>query len=91
MARTVLLFIVLTTAMSIKIVHTAVVPSPPTVNLTQFRNAELQKHNQYRSKHDCQSIKLDNTLNAAAQAYAEKLASIHTLQHSQAAKDGKYG
>ena len=59
--------------------------------LTALRNAELAKHNEKRAIHGSPALTLNATLNTAAQAYAEYLATIFTLEHSAAAKAGNYG
>ncbi len=59
--------------------------------LPEFRNAELDKHNYYRSLHGCPPLTLNDTLNKAAQAYAEELGKTKTLTHSPAAKKATYG
>ena len=56
-------------------------------NLDTFRKAELHLHNQLRAKHHVPNLKLDPTLNDFAQKYAQKLASLGTMLHS----DGPYG
>lgn len=71
----------------LKVTHDA----PSDSYLANFRNAELIKHNADRSLHGSPAIVLNDTLNAAAQAYAEQLASTHTFTHSPAAKSGTYG
>ena len=42
----------------------------------------LKYHNFYRARHNAPRMSLDSSLNAAAQSYAEKLASQGTLVHS---------
>ena len=42
----------------------------------------LNDHNFYRARHNAPRMSLDSSLNAAAQSYAEKLASQGTLVHS---------
>ncbi len=62
-----------------------------TLDLTALRNAELAKHNQKRALHGSSALTLNATLNTAAQAYAEHLATIGTLSHSSQAQGGSYG
>lgn len=62
-----------------------------TLDLPALRNAELAKHNEKRAIHGSPALTLNDTLNTAAQVYAEHLASILTLEHSSEAKSGSYG
>ena len=62
-----------------------------TLDLTALRNAELVKHNQKRALHGSSALTLDATLNTAAQAYAEQLATLGALSHSSQAQGGSYG
>lgn len=82
-----LIILAVTCVFSLKVTHDA----PSDAYLADFRNAELARHNADRALHGCPSIVLNNTLNAAAQAYADQLASTHTFAHSPAAKNGTYG
>ena len=60
--------------------------------LKTFRQAELDRHNQYRAKHGSPLIKLSDSLNQAAQAYADQLKrQAKGINHSPQAKSGKYG
>jgi uncharacterized protein YkwD len=73
---------------SLSFVHTQV----DSTFLQSFRQAELAKHNEYRSRHGSPAVALSESLNAAAQAYAEKLAAAKSgLKHSPEAFSGKYG
>lgn len=79
-------------AICIYMTYGAVTPTQNlTLDLPSLRKAELAKHNYDRSLHKCSSIKLNDTLNRAAQKYAEYLASIQKCEHSPAAKNGNYG
>lgn len=62
-----------------------------TLDLTALRNAELAKHNEKRAIHGSPALTLNATLNTAAQAYAEDLATKGSFEHSAAAKAGSYG
>jgi glioma pathogenesis-related protein 2 len=67
--------------------------APTPAYFSDFRNAELAKHNYDRSLHGCVPLVISNTLNTAAQAYAEQLAlaNSNTLSHSPSAMSGTYG
>jgi uncharacterized protein YkwD len=82
-----LLFLVISSVFSSRMLQIYAIPP----NLVDFRTIELAKHNEYRALHGSPAIRLNDTLNAAAQAYAQALAAAHTLSHSPAAKSGKYG
>ena len=59
--------------------------------LTALRNAELAKHNEKRAIHGSPALTLNDTLNTAAQAYAEDLVTNGNFAHSPAARSGSYG
>lgn len=89
-----LVAVLLATSQSLQVAHQAVTincfPKPMT-DLTELRNAELQRHNELRAKHGSPALILDDALNAQAQAYAETLMQQGALQHSSAARNGKVG
>jgi uncharacterized protein YkwD len=47
-----------------------------------FQNDALRAHNEFRRKHHSPNLILNNDLNKMAQNYANKLAKIYSLQHS---------
>lgn len=62
-----------------------------TINLTNFRNATLTRHNTYRATHRSPSLAPTNSLNASAQSWAERLATSGTFEHSSASQRNNAG
>jgi len=58
-------------------------------SLDSDRQALLEQHNEYRATHGAPALQLDSTLNADAQAYAEKLLSGQASGHDEAELDAK--
>jgi glioma pathogenesis-related protein 2 len=81
------LLVVISAVLSLHLVKTAIIP----LTLADVRNAELAKHNLYRSLHGCAPLAINSTLNTAAQDYADQLSSAHNFAHSPAAMSGTYG
>lgn len=65
--------------------------SAPVIDLAALRAVELQKHNSYRALHGCPPLTIDDSLNTIAQDYANNIANISNLAHSDAAQNGSYG
>ncbi|XP_074057772.1 Golgi-associated plant pathogenesis-related protein 1 isoform X2 [Macrotis lagotis] len=57
----------------------------------QFAGDLLKAHNDYRRKHGCPPLKLDNKLNQEAQQYADALAITKVLKHSSDSSRGNCG
>ncbi|XP_036597480.1 Golgi-associated plant pathogenesis-related protein 1 [Trichosurus vulpecula] len=57
----------------------------------QFATDLLKAHNEYRRRHGCPPIKLDNKLNHDAQQYADALATTKVLKHSSESSRGNCG
>lgn len=55
--------------------------------IDEYRERVVKEHNQYRKKHCVSSLKLNNEITRSAQSYAEHLAKIDQLEHS----DGSNG
>jgi uncharacterized protein YkwD len=73
------LFLIASVA-SLSLVHTQV----DSAFLQAFRRAELARHNDYRAIHGSPAVALNESLNAAAQKYADKLAAAKSgLIHSR--------
>jgi glioma pathogenesis-related protein 2 len=89
MYKPILLLVVLATAMSLQIAHTPT--QSLSLDLPTLRSAELAIHNADRALHGCPALKLDASLNSAAQTYATYLATTHQFTHSPDALKGKYG
>lgn len=87
MQRKPIIFLILSAVLCFQMAQTAVVADP----YLAFKTAELKIHNDKRALHGCPPLVLNETLNAAAQAYAQSLATSHTFTHSPAARNGLYG
>ena len=57
--------------------------------LEDFRNIELRKHNEYRKLHGSCDLILNEELNQIAQNYANKIAKMNVMQHSDSKYKGK--
>lgn len=55
----------------------------------KFEEVALKKHNEYRKKHGCSSLKLDKKLCKYSQEWADKLAKENKFEHRQNAKYGE--
>lgn len=89
MNKSLIIFAVLATAMSLQIVHVEEVSDPTDLEVEALSQAELDKHNYYRSLHGCSAIAFNNTLTNAAQKYAERLAYYDYFDHSRGASQSK--
>ncbi|CAF2986205.1 unnamed protein product [Rotaria socialis] len=58
-------------------------------NLKTFQQQALVSHNSYRAKHCAPALVLDDGISQSAQTYAEKLATIGHLVHSNSAGLGE--
>ncbi|XP_077576906.1 GLI pathogenesis-related 2, like [Stigmatopora nigra] len=57
----------------------------------QFAEEVLQRHNEYRKRHQAPGLKLSNKLNREAARYAESLAITRILKHSEESSKGSCG
>ena len=79
----VLLLLFVSCALSYKVLIDSTKTSLDSNDLTKLRNNMLRVHNRKRSKHaNTGSLTLNDTLNAAAQAYADHLYTNTLFAHS---------
>jgi len=81
----------LATIMPLGLFASNTVQAQTTINLPNFRNATLTRHNTYRATHRSPSFTVSNALNTTAQSWAERLASTSTFEHSSASQRNNAG
>lgn len=92
MNKSFVLAFLLATALSLQIAHKAAfVSHEAALDLAALRASELSRHNAKRALHGTPNLTLSDSLNSAAQTYADYLATNHVFTHSPAAKNGTYG
>ena len=88
----VLLLLFVSCALSYKVLIDSTKTSLDSNDLTKLRNNMLRVHNRKRAKHENTGpLTLNDTLNAAAQTYADHLFANTLFEHSPAAQNGDYG